>query len=87
MSNSGHSLIPTKNSSALVAYYCGIFSLIPCLAFILGALAVVFGFRGLQAYRVNPSVHGRAHSMVGIILGGLTFLANLAVAIALYAGR
>lgn len=70
-------LIPTRNGAALSGYYCGIFSLIPCLGLILGAAALILGIRGLKAYNANPSVQGRTHSWVAIILGGITFPVNL----------
>jgi hypothetical protein len=40
-------LIPTKNSSALIAYYLGVFSIIPCLGIVLGIAAFVLGLKGL----------------------------------------
>lgn len=69
-------LIPYKNGKALAAYYCAVFSVIPCLGLILGPIALIFGILGLRFVRAHPEAHGTAHAWVGIILGGLTTLAN-----------
>lgn len=71
-------LIPYRNVLALVAYYVAIFSLIPCLGVLLGPAAVVLGLLGLRHAAHHPGAKGQAHAWVGIILGGLTALANLA---------
>ncbi len=81
-SSSGHSpieeLIPAKNVNALLAYYFGVFALIPCLGLILGIGAVVLGIRGKQACERDPNMPGKAHAWAGIVLGLITFLANAA---------
>jgi hypothetical protein len=69
-------LIPTKNPKALVAYYCGVFSIIPCLALVLGPIALIFGVLGLRFAKANPSAKGAGHAIVGIVLGALTTLVN-----------
>lgn len=84
-------VIPYKNAPALIAYYCAIFSLIPCAGLLLGIAAVILGFVGLSKYKQNPRVHGVAHAWIGIVLGGLTFLGNIAIlvlaAIGFFAAR
>lgn len=70
-------MIPTRNPSALTAYYLGIFSIIPCFAIPMGIAAVVLGLRGLKLYGKHPEVRGRTHAWVGIIAGGLFALINL----------
>jgi len=80
------SLIPTNNGKALAAYYCGIFSLIPCLGLALGPAAFVLGLLGLKAYRANPAVEGRTHSLVGVILGGITGVVNIGIALFMLVG-
>lgn len=70
------SLIPYQNASALTAYYCGVFSLIPCLGLILGPIALYSGFAGLNYANEHPEAKGRVHAVVGILLGGLTSLLN-----------
>ena len=71
-------IIPTKNPSALTAYYLGVFSIIPCLAIPMGIAAVVLGLRGLKLFKAHPEVRGRTHAWVGIIAGGFFALINLA---------
>ena len=64
-------LIPYRNTPALVSYYLGVFSLIPCVGAILGIAAVVLGIMGLKVANKNPDAKGKAHAIVGIICGGL----------------
>jgi hypothetical protein len=62
-------VIPYKNPAALFAYYCGIFSVIPCFA--LGITAFILGIIGLRAVKRNPELHGTAHAWIGIVTGFL----------------
>ena len=70
-------MIPTRNPSALTAYYLGIFSIIPCLAIPMGIAAVVLGLRGLKLFGEHPEVRGRTHAWVGILAGGFFALINI----------
>lgn len=70
-------MIPYKNGMALASYYCGVFALIPCVGVLLGALALIFGFMGLSHARKHPESSGKAHAIVGIVLGSLVLLAHL----------
>jgi hypothetical protein len=79
-------LIPYKNSKALTAYYCGVFSLIPCVGAVLGPIALVLGILGLNYAKEHPRAKGQAHAIVGIVLGGLTGLGNIGGIIALAVG-
>jgi hypothetical protein len=69
-------IIPTRNPHALIGYYTGVFSLVPCLALVAGPAAVILGVSGLRAQRENPNLSGKAHAIVAIVLGGLTSLVN-----------
>lgn len=69
-------IIPYKNVRALIAYYLGVFSLIPCAGLVLGPAAVVLGILGLRYVKANPTAKGTGHAIAGIVLGGLTTLAN-----------
>jgi len=71
-------LIPYKNAKALASYYCGVFALIPCLGAILGPIALVLGFMGLAHANKMPESKGKAHAIVGIVLGGLVILGHIA---------
>ncbi len=68
-------IIPYKNVRALVAYYLGVFSLIPCVGLFLGPAALVLGILGLRYVKANPTAKGTGHAIAGIVLGGLTTLA------------
>jgi hypothetical protein len=70
-------LIPYRNVPALVAYYCGVFAVIPGLGLVLGWVALGFGIAGVRAARRNPGAGGKVHAWVGIVLGGLCAIGNL----------
>ena len=75
-------VIPYKNVPALMAYYCGVFSLIPCVGFPLAVAAVVLGVAGHMRYSKYPQVRGVFHAWVGIVLGALVFIAHIGAAAA-----
>jgi WD40 repeat protein len=75
-------IIPYKNARALSAYYCGVFSLIPCLGLALGPIALVLGILGLRYVKAHPTAKGTGHAIAGVIMGGLTSLGNWGAAIA-----
>ncbi|MEZ6056605.1 MAG: hypothetical protein R3C01_07860 [Planctomycetaceae bacterium] len=64
-------MIPYKNPQALIAYYCGLFSLFPVLGFFLGLAGLILGIRGLKARNARPAIKGSVHAWIGIIMGGL----------------
>ena len=64
-------LIPYQNPFALVAYYLGVFSLIPFLGLVLAIPAIVFGILGLRHKRRQPQIKGTAHAWIGIVMGSL----------------
>lgn len=74
-------IIPYKNPNALVAYYLGIFSLIPGLGLFLGIAAFILGLLGLRHARQHPETKGTVHAWIGIVMGGLCALAWGAVII------
>ncbi len=76
-------LIPTGNPPALIAYYLAIFGLIPGFCLFLSPAAIVLGFIGLKKIRETPGLPGKAHAMVGIILGGIVTLICLVGVIAI----
>jgi hypothetical protein len=63
-------IIPYKNPKALIAYYCGIFSLMPCIGVGPGIAGVVLGIMGLKHRALHPETRGSVHAWIGIILGG-----------------
>jgi predicted Zn finger-like uncharacterized protein len=76
-------IIPYKNGRALIAYYLGIFSLIPCAGLLLGPAALLLGILGLRYVNANPTAKGTGHAIAGIVLGGLTTLGNWGLGIVL----
>ncbi|CAN5910836.1 hypothetical protein BH23PLA1_BH23PLA1_39680 [soil metagenome] len=70
-------VIPYRNAPALIAYYCGLFSLIPCLGLPLAITAVILGFKGLGLVKRNPQVKGTVHAWVGLVGAGIGFLINV----------
>ena len=57
--------------AALIAYYVGVFSIIPCLGPLPGIVALVLGIKGLKYANEHPEAKGKAHAIVGIVAGGL----------------
>jgi hypothetical protein len=72
-------IIPYKNAPALIAYYCGVFSIIPC--FPIGFVGLVLGIIGLRKARRMPEVKGKVHAWIGILVGGFFGLFWLAMTI------
>jgi hypothetical protein len=70
-------MIPTGNKPGLLAYYLGLFSLIPCLGVVLGIQAIYFGVKGVRLASRHPEVRGGAHAWSGIVMGGLSELGHL----------
>jgi len=64
-------VIPYKNMPALLAYYFGLFSLLPCLGLFLAIPALILGIMGLKKRRENPAVKGSVHAWIGIVMGGI----------------
>ena len=67
-------LIPTQNPAALIGYYLGVFSLIPCLGLALGIPAVVCGIIGLSKANATPAIGGKGHAITALVLGAITTL-------------
>jgi hypothetical protein len=75
-------LIPYRNPRGLIAYYLGVFSLIPCLGLVLGPAALILGFMGLGYRKRHPTAGGTGHAITGIVLGAITTLGNWGAVIA-----
>jgi len=72
-------VVPYRNPSALIAYYLGVFSLMPCLGLILAPFAIVLGILGLRYRSRNPQAHGLAHAWIGIAGGAVCIIGHVAV--------
>ena len=70
-------LIPYKNPKALIAYYLGVFGLIPILGLVLAIAAVILGIMGLKYAKRHPTAKGTGHAIVGIVLGVISVLYHL----------
>jgi hypothetical protein len=67
-------IIPYKNAKALIAYYLGVFGLIPCVGSLLGPAALVLGILGLRYVQAHPTAKGTGHAITGIVLGSIEIL-------------
>lgn len=83
-SNAAAIVVPYKNVPALVGYYLGVFSLIPCLGAVLALGAVPLGIAGLRKARSTPGAHGTAHAITAIVLGSIVLLAHIGFFALLY---
>lgn len=68
------SVIPSKNPAALIGYYLGIFSLIPCLGLILCIPAIICGFLGISKANAEPEAEGKGHAIAALVLGLISLL-------------
>lgn len=81
-------VIPYKNPPALIAYYCGIFSMLACIPIFLPLpiVALVLGIKGLRKAKAEPQVRGKVHAWIGIIGGSIFTVVGVAMAILLIVG-
>ena len=70
-------LIPYKNPMGLMAYYAGVFALIPCVGLVLGPAAFILGILGIRYANKYPTAGGKGHAIAGIVLGALVILGHL----------
>jgi hypothetical protein len=81
-------IIPYKNPPALMAYYAGVFSIIPFFGFFIGIAALCLGIAGLKKRKQTPIIRGAVHAWIGIVCGSLSIAGHLLVVILLVlAGR
>jgi hypothetical protein len=72
-------LIPYKNPLALISYYVGVASLIPCIGPVLGLASITLAVLGLMAVKKNPIISGTAHAWVGIALSLFSALYHVGI--------
>ena len=72
-------LIPYRNGPALASYYLGVFSIVPAVGLLLSVPAVVLGALGIRKYCRRPECKGLVHAIVGLVLGVVFGLAQIAV--------
>lgn len=80
-------IIPYRNGLALAAYYCGVFSLIPCVGLLLGPVALLLGILGLRYAGQKSEARGRVHAWIGIILGLIVALIHVIVIVVMFSSR
>lgn len=76
-----NTIIPYKNVRALVAYYLGVFSVIPLVGIPLGLVAFALGISALGFRKKNPQAGGVVHAWIGILAGGFFGFGWLALTI------
>ena len=74
-----NSVIPYKNPRALVAYYFGVFAVLPLIGIVFGVIAFCLGVSGLRFRRRKPEAGGVVHAWIGILVGGFFALLWLAL--------
>ena len=62
----------------MTAYYLAIFGMCPIIGIFGSIPAFVLGIIGLKNRAKNPVIKGSVHAWIGIILGGICTLLNLA---------
>jgi len=62
-------VIPTGNPAALIGYYLGIASIIPCLGFVTALPAIICGIIGIIKANSNPAGGGMGHAITAVVLG------------------
>lgn len=74
-------LIPYKNPPALMAYYAGVFSVIPFFGFFIAIAAVWLGIVGLKRRKQQPIIRGSVHAWIGIIVGSISIAVHVLVVV------
>ena len=72
-------MIPYKNTSALIAYYLGVFCIL-CPP-ILSIPALVLVIKGLRNVSETPEVKGTAHAWIGIVSGSFFLILSIVVGV------
>ena len=79
-------VIPYKNPKALLAYYIGLFAILPVFGLGMGPAALILGIQGLKYAQQYPVVKGQVHAWIGIVLGALWTLVHFGLLIVTIAG-
>ena len=74
-------IVPYKNRMALISYYLGVFSIIPCLGVLLALASIPLGIMGLNFAKKHPDSKGTVHAWIGIIVGSVVLLGHAVVLI------
>ncbi len=74
-------VIPTSNPPSLLAYYLGLFSILPVAGAVMGPVAIFSGVKGLRKVKEINGLPGKTHAWVGIVMGTIGTLFNLLILI------
>jgi hypothetical protein len=66
------------NAPAVASYQWAMFGLIPVLGLVAGPVACRLGARGWALAKAEPNQEGIGHALVGMVLGALEFVTNVA---------
>jgi hypothetical protein len=78
--------IPYRNTMALVAYYLGVFGLIPGVGILLGPLALILGILGLRDFMTRENAGGIGHAVTGIVLGVIAIVEQVVLIVLIQRG-
>jgi hypothetical protein len=67
--------LDTRNPTALAAYRCSLFGLIPFLGLILGPLALVLGILAWRRAKADPALQSGV-ALAAVVLGALILVTN-----------
>jgi hypothetical protein len=87
--NDKYSLLTSRvpaNRTAVIAYRCAAYGLLPGIGLLLGPLAILFGIVGYRRFKAAPASRGASHSVAAIVLGSMELLSNGAGFIFLWIG-
>ena len=76
-----------RPASAIIAGYCGLFSVLPLVGIPFQLAAIGCGVAALKALKENSSLSGAGRAWFGIIFGSLGLIASLIGIVALVAER
>src|SRR5688500_6865685 len=71
-STASATVIPYQNAPALIGYYLGVFSLIPCVGLLLVPVAIPLGIVGLRRASRDSQAKGKVHVWIAISLATLS---------------
>jgi hypothetical protein len=72
-------MIPANNGHALLSYYLGLFSIVPCVGLPMAILALRSAKLALQAAKSHPHAVGKSHAYVGAGCGLVGLIFNLII--------
>jgi hypothetical protein len=87
--NDKYSLLTSRvpaNRTAVLAYRCASYGLLPGVGLVLGLAAIVLGILGYRHFKAAPETRGASHSVAAVVLGAMEVVSNGAGVIFLWIG-